>query len=427
MGTGVAGVLLLAGCGNSTNPDVNNTGSASSDKVVVDVFNIKVETRDQMERLVAQYESLHPEVEINVQTIGGGADSCAALQARFAAGEAPSIWMIGGLAELELWQDHLLDISNTKAASQAIEGTLDGATLNGVQYGLPFNIEGFAWLYNKDVFERAGINVEDIKSYADFEQMVAKLDSEKERLGLDAVFAFSGAEDWVWGQYSSHFTSVAYDNDVFAVANAQDIDWGVAESFMKGYTDLIRDYGFSPVITVDYSMAIEDLFVNDRVAMTHQGNWVVPTLDGINPSFANEKLGILPFFIENNGSRGTIAAGPSWFWAVNSQKEEAVIQASIDFLDWMYTSEEGMYALINDFGFIPAYYGNNIEDITDPVSKQIYEMLEGGEVTPWIHNSYPAGFSSNTMAPEFQRYVAGQSSWDDFIEISQGAWQQARR
>jgi len=426
---GLASLSLLIGCGSTGSPAAQAPAGtvSATEQVTVDIFNIQVETREHLENLVARYEYLNPHVNIRVQTIGGGADTGAALQARFAANEAPTIWMLGGLAAVEQWQDHLLDISQTQAAQRAITGTLDGATLNGVQMGIPVNIEGFGWLYNTDIFARAGIDSASIQSFDDFEAAVRQLDAMRGELGIDAVFGFSGGEYWVWGQYSSHFFAYAYDNDIFAAANDDTINWNGGDVWMQRYTDLVAEFSFNPIITVDYSMAIEDLFVNHRVAMTHQGNWVVPTLNGIDPDFANNYLSILPFFVQDNGTTGTIAAGPSWFWGINATKDQAVIDAAIDFLNWMYTDPEPMSSLINDFGWIPAHYGNDPGLIATPVSRRIYEMLEEGMVTPWIHNSQPAGFASNNLSPEFQRYVAGQASWSEFLGAIQTAWEQARR
>ena len=417
-------IFTLIACNNENNS--LNASSFDGEQILVEVFNIKVETRDQLEDLVRRYEYLNPHVKIEVMTVGGGTDAPAALQARFASGNEPAIFMLGGIADALLWQDHLLDVSGTHAANMAIEGTLEGAMIDGVPLGLPYNIEGFAWLINLDIFERAGIEPDSIQSFGDFESVVRQIDSMADELGIDAVFAFSGGEYWVVSQFSSHFSSVAHDNNLAAVATAETFYLGEVEDLFKAYIDLINEFSIEPIITVDYGLAVEDLFVNNRVAMTHQGNWVVPTLDGIDPTFTTTRMGILPFFISDSGNTATIAAGPSWFWGINSNKDEAVIEESINFLNWMYTSPEGKERMITDFGFIPAYNGNDTNLITDPVSRQIYTSLEAGDITPWSHNSYPAGWSANSLFPQWQRYVAGELNWEEFMETISNSWEELR-
>lgn len=85
---------------------------------------------------------------------------------------------------------------------------------------------------------------------------------------------------------------------------------------------------------MNYSRSVEELFINDQVAMVHQGNWIVPTLNGLDPNFVEEKLGILPVFGENNES-GRLVAGASWYIGINSDMEEELVQAAREFVDWM--------------------------------------------------------------------------------------------
>ncbi len=411
--------LVLTGCGGDSGGDSNNGASPAEDRAVVEVFNIKTETRDQMLLLEETFEDLHPNIDINVTTVGGGGDAGAALNSMFASGNEPAIFMLGGLADIENWQHTLLDVSGTAAYEAAIEGTV--GRLGGVAYGLPYNIEGFGWLVNKAIFEEAGIDIDDINSFEDFEESVRILDSKKDELGLDAVFGFSAAENWVISQFSSHFTSVAFGNDLVAGFEATEPDWSEADAFRRN-TDLMNEFNLQPTVTIDYSTSVEDAFANGKVAIIHQGNWIVPTLDSIDPTFSQEKLGIIPMFIEDGGATGTIAAGPSWFWGINSNHDDEVIEAAKTFLDWMYTSEEGMRIMIEEFGFIPAYTGNDIDLITDPLSKTIYQFLLDGNVTAWMHGSYPTGWAMTVLAPEFQRYVSGESTWDDLIEVTTEAW-----
>ena len=67
------------------------------------------------------------------------------------------------------------------------------------------------------------------------------------------------------------------------------------------------------------------------------------------------------------------------YWAVNSKSDDKVVQASKDFLDWMYTSETGKTAVLEDFKFIPAYKGYDASKIADPLSQTIYEYASEGE------------------------------------------------
>lgn len=410
-------ILLLAGCGNG--------GSDSGKETTVDVFNIKVETKDQLEKLAKKYEETHDDVKINITTVGGGQDANAALQSKFSAGDEPDIFLLSGLSDVDKWEDSLADLSNSKLVDNAIDGSLDGAKKDGKIYGLPMNIEGFGFLINKELFKKAGVDVSTIKSYSDFENAVKVLDSKKDDLKMKAVFGFSAKEFWVVGQYSAHFTAPEFDNDMKKTYEAKSIDFTYGPQ-LKQYTDLINKYNVQPILSLDYSTSIEEDFANDQVAIVHQGNWVTPTLNSIDPEFVEKKMGILPLYVEDE-TKGKIAAGAPWYWAVNKNKDDKVVESSKDFLEWMYTDKEAKQMITDDFEYIPAYTNFSADDLKDPTSKEIFEFVSDGKYVPWIHNQYPDGFTQTQFYPEFQKYLNGDVTWDKLIEKAKTDWEKDRK
>src|SRR5690625_800344 len=109
------GILTLAGCSSSNDEGSQNDSSGSGDEVTIDIFQFKVEIKDQFKNLVKQYEDENPNVTINVKTVGGGNDYGASLKTAFAAGEEPDIFNIGGPSDIEEYRDNLADVSGTEA------------------------------------------------------------------------------------------------------------------------------------------------------------------------------------------------------------------------------------------------------------------------------------------------------------------------
>ncbi|MDQ0231379.1 ABC transporter substrate-binding protein [Metabacillus malikii] len=409
---------LLVGCSS------NGSGGKSDGKLVIDVFNIKVETKDQLQAMIDEYENNNENVSINLTTVGGGQDAASALQAKFSSNEEPAIFLLGGLSDVEKYQKYLLDVSDMESAKTAIEGTLQGATVDNKPYGIPLNIEGFGWMINKEIFNSAGIDPSTIESYDDFVKAVETIDSKKDELGLEAVFGFSGKEDWVVSQFSNHFSAPEFDNDLNKAYESTELTFKYGDRF-KEYTDLINQYNVQPILSLDYSTSVEELFTNNKVAIIHQGNWIVPTLDSLDPEFTKNKLGILPLFVDSD-DQGYISAGPSWFWGINKEKDEKVVEASKDFIDWMYTSDYGKEQIVGDFKYIPAHEGYEADSIQDPVSKEVYQMLVDGKSRVWAHNQYPNGFSQTAMFPEYQKYLNGDIDWEAFLETSSSKFTEMR-
>lgn len=420
------GILTLAGCSSSNDEGSQNDASGSGEEVTVDIFQFKVEIKDQFESLVKQYEDENPNVTINVKTVGGGNDYGASLKAAFASGEDPDIFNIGGPSDIEEYRDNLANVSDTKSAEATLEGFLATVQDGDEVLGLPFNQEGYGLIYNKRIFEEAGINADDIITYDDLEKAVELLDSQKEELDIEAVFALPGKEAWVLGDHIANmFIAPEFDNDINQAFVAETIPFEKSDEF-KRYIDLQNDYSVQPVLSLDYSQQVEQLFSLEDVAMIQQGNWVYNSIYDMDPDLAENNIGIMPVPVE--GFEGSIPAGVPMYWAVNSQSDDAVVQASKDFLDWMYTSETGKTAVLEDFKFIPAYKDYDSSKIADPLSKIIYEYAEAGNtIEGWVYSAAPTGWAQEVLGANIQKYLSGSSSWEDAMDQARERWEEERK
>lgn len=419
--------VFLYGCGTEggTPPaEEDGQNDTNGESITLDFFNQKPEITGQLQDLAEMYsEQSDNNTRITITTVGSGEGS-AGLQARFSSGDEPAIMMLGGLPEVERYSDTLVDVSDLEVTETLIDGIIEGGTIDDVPRGIPLNIEGFGWMYNREIFEEAGIDPDTVESYDDFVEIVESLDNQKDDLGIEEVFGFSGGENYIANQFSANFTSPEFNHSILDAYHAQELNWEHGDQMQK-YTDLINEYNVQPILTVDYSRSVEELFVNDRVAMVHQGIWIVPTLNDIDPDFTQNKLGILPVFGEND-TEGKIPAGSPWSIGINSNMDEEMIEEAKNFLDWMYLSEEGQDMILNDLAFVPAQEGYDPEDIPDPVSRELYEALLAGETAAMVHNQYPSGWFQQVLYPEFQRYLNGEQSWEEFEENTSQAFEEMR-
>ena len=269
-------------------------------------------------------------------------------------------------------------------------------------------------IYNKAIFEKAGINPDEIITFADLQQAAELLDSKKADLGIDAVFALPAKEIWVLGDHISNmFIAPEFNNDISEAYNAKTIAFEKGDE-LKRYLDLQNKYSVQPVLSLDYSQQVEQLFSLEKVAMIQQGNWVYNSVYDMDSELAENGIGILPVPVE--GFEGKIPAGVPMFWAVNGKSDPKVVQASKDFLDWMYTSETGKTAVLEDFKFIPAYKGYDASKISDPLSQTIYEYAEAGNtIEGWVYQAAPTGWNQETLGVNMQKYLSGAMEWDEVI------------
>ncbi|MGG3449809.1 ABC transporter substrate-binding protein [Domibacillus aminovorans] len=419
-------LLGLAGCSTAEKEEGSSSGSGggSGDQVTVDIFQFKVEFKEQFEELAAQYEEENPDVNVEVQTLGGGNDYSQALKTKFSSGEEPTIFNIGGPVDVEQYQERLVNLKDSEAASKALKGTLAGVTKGEEVLGLPFNQEGYGLIYNKELFKQAGVDPTSIKTMEDLTKAVETLDSKKEELQIDAVFALAGKEKWVTGNHASNlFLAPEFNNDVMAAYEGKTVNFDNSDAF-KEYLDLQNKYSVQPTVSLDYSQQVEELFSTGRVAMIQQGNWIYSTVEQMDPELAEKGMGILPIPV---GKEMKMPVGVPYYWAVNKNADEEVQQAAKEFLDWMYTSDTGKEAVLTQFKFIPAYEGYDTEKISDPISKEIYKYAKEGNTTGWVFQSYPVGWGEGVLGANIQKYLAGEASWEEIVKASQDEWAKARQ
>jgi raffinose/stachyose/melibiose transport system substrate-binding protein len=412
-------MLVLIACTSNE----GETSGTDGEEVVVEFFNQKPEITRQLEGLAETYSEENENVRVTITTVGDSGGS-AGLQAKFTSGNPPALMMLGGTSEIERYSETLDDVGDLEVTDTMIEDLLEGGNIDGTLLGIPLNIEGFGWMYNKEIFEQAGIDPAAIENYDDFVAVVEDLDSQKETLGIQEVFAFSGANEGSINQMSAHFTSPEFNHNTLDAYEAGQLNWEYGDQYQK-YTDLFNQYNIQPILSVTYSRSVEELFANGEVPIIHQGNWIIPTLNSIDPEFVQNNLGILPVFGEND-DEGRIVAGAPWYIGVNSDLEEPVVEAARDFLDWMYLSEEGQQAIVEEMQFIPPQKDFEVDELNDPVSKIIYQEMLDGNNSAMTHNQYPDGWFQLVLFPEYQRYLDGYSTWEEFLENTAQGFEEMR-
>src|SRR5699024_11710918 len=85
----------------------------------------------------------------------------------------------------------------------------------------------------------------------DLEKAVELLDSQKEELDIEAVFALPGKEAWVLGDHIANmFIAPEFNNDINEAYDAETIPFEKSDEF-KRYIDLQNKYSVQPVLSLD--------------------------------------------------------------------------------------------------------------------------------------------------------------------------------
>ncbi|MBS4210092.1 ABC transporter substrate-binding protein [Bacillus sp. FJAT-50079] len=413
---------IMAGCSKGSSGNTNDTGSKGSEnnggskeeKITLNLFQFKVEIADQLAEMIKEYEAEHPNVTVKLETVGGGADYGAALKAKFASGEEPDIFNNGGFKELELWKEHLADLSDEPWAEHVLPiGKVPMTDEDGKLYGMPVNLEGYGFIYNKDLFAEAGIT-EAPKTISELRDAAAKL-TEK---GITPFSAGYG-EWWVIGQ---HFLNIPFAQQADPLAFIDGLYDG-KESFagnkafedFKQVLDTELEFANDNPITTDYNTQVT-LFASGETAMLQQGNWTENMILEINPEI---NMGFLPIPLNDDKENADrLPVGVPNNWVVN--KDSKNLEAAKDFLNWMVSSDTGKRYLTEEFAFIPAF--DNIEPTgLGDLGQSILEYSKEDKTIPWTWFRWPDG-ANKEFAAAIQEYAAEKIDYETLIKRMQDNW-----
>ena len=398
-------VLTACGGGNDDKAKKDDSGDDGGGKKIT-IFQSKVEISDQLEALAKEYEK---ETGVKVEIWGTtGDDYFQQLQIKLNSEQGPSIFTLEGLRQAQKLKSYVADLSDAEFVpniAPKMELKMDDKVV-----GLPYGVEGFGIVYNKDL-----VKPEDVKDYDSFVSTLQNL----KKQGINP-FGLSQEAYFLIGHMSNYPFSLQEDNYAFIdKMEAGDVTMAETPEFKEfgKFMEAIREYSNSP-LDVTYDEEIGD-FASGKTAMIHQGNWAATMLADYDLDF---EVGMMPFPLAGNDK---LAVGVGAYWAVNGTKDDAEVQAAVDFLNWMVSSETGQKYIVEEFGFVPAM--TNIEaNNLDPLSQAVLEASNSGETIPWSHSYYPPNLIVNDFTPATQQFFLNKDiTGDQFIKSLDNAFQNA--
>lgn len=419
---------MVTGCGGNTQKSVS-----AGAKAKIDIFQNKSEFATQLEAAAQTYMAEHPDVTINIETVQGS-DYNTSLKAKFLNDDQPEIFGCGIANILEDYKDYVDDLSDQPWAEHIRPEYRADVTFNGKVLGLPLSVEGYGLVYNKEIFEAAGIDASQLTTYEAIDKAFANLQEQidsgklKDRYPvLEAVEEYAAKETFIPGIHMSNVALQAELKSAQDAYNASEIEFTYADEF-KALVELETKYtpakdNLSRLNSVDYSSEIGGGLGIERVAVVQQGNWIAPEVQNVAPEIA-DKLDILPIPLKGV-VEDSIATGVSFNWCVNKTSSDADRQAAKDFLNWLFQSEEGKKIVVEELGCIPAFDNYDGLEQNNALSQAVVRYIDAGKTMPWVFSGYPNGYEARAAA-DIQGYFAGDLTWEQCIEAMKADWKDLR-
>lgn len=397
--TAALGLSLLAGCGSTADSgtsDADDAASAAAESTEsaaaetsgsgsVYWLNMKPEADEALQEIAATYTE-QTGVSVQVVTAASGSyDST--LTAEMDKSNAPTLFVVGNDAAVQTWGDYCIDLTGTDVYNEL---TTDDFTLydeEGRAVSVGYCYESFGIIVNLTLLDEAGYSLDDINNFDTLKAVADDIHARADELGFDA-FTSSGMDDSSSWRFTGHLANMPlyYESvDDGWTDTPAEITGAYLDNFKQIWDLYLEDsaYDASTLATGGYDAEAE--FLEGSAVFYQNGTWEYSALSEV---YSNDEMAMIPIYIGVDGEENSgLASGTENCWAVNAYASEEDQQATLDFMYWLVTSEEGTAMMAAEFGEIPYKQAAENENVFFQYANQYIE--EGKYTVDWAFNYTP--------------------------------------
>lgn len=327
------GVVALAGCSGSQGATTLDTKA----KVEIEVWSGQADAAQKViVGLAKEFEKEHPNVTINLSPGASSTDQLLQkLSAGFAGDQYPDMsYAFGSWAGQLEDSGRTLDISADVKKPEVKWDEFTAAARGTAQptgkkvIGFPAVVDNIGLLYNKTLFDKAGLAYPTADwTWDDFRTAAKKLTDEANHI-YGYGYSVSGSEETTW-QYWPHLwqNGGAILNDDATKAEFASPAGDDGLSFLRSMA--VDD---KSVYLDQTDVKFGQLFVNDRIGMITSGPWQLSDL-----KTGGTKYGVVPL-PGTNGDHQTVS-GPD-IWALFDHHDKNRAYWATQFAQWLTSAEQ---------------------------------------------------------------------------------------
>ena len=407
--TAAMSVSLLAGCGGK------------EAKGSVYYLNFKPEADAAWQELAKTYTE-QTGVEVKVVTAASGTYS-ETLTAEMAKSSAPTLFQCGNAQGLETWGEYCLDLRDSAFYKEMTTDDFNLKGANGEVFAAGYCYEAFGIITNKKLLAEAGYSVADIKDFASLKAVAEDITARSAELGFSAFSSagLDGSSSW---RFSGHLANMPLYYQ-FRDDNVTSQPATVTGAYLDNYKNIWDLYINNATVTPDALATAtgdqsEAEFGEGKAVFFQNGTWEYANLTdkfGMDPA----DLTMLPIYCGVDGEENSaLCCGTENCWAVNKKASEADVQATLDFMYWVVTSEEGTTMMAKEFGPIPFKNAKASENVFFTDANNL--IAEGKYVVTWAFNHTPSVDNWRAAVVSALLQYSNGGSWDDVVTAYVNGW-----
>ena len=384
-------VGLLAGCGAKEEPAPSTPApeqSATTEaKGSVYYLNFKPEADAAWQELAKTYTA-QTGVEVKVVTAASGEYSTT-LTAEMAKSDAPTLFQCGNAQGLIDWGDYCIDFTGTKVLDEMTTSDFNLVDENGAVKAIGYCYEAFGIIVNTALLETAGYTLADIKDFASLNAIAEDIHARASELGFDA-FSSSGLDGSSSWRFSGHLANMPLYYE-FRDNGVTEQPAEITGAYLDNYRNIWDMYiNNSAAEKTSLTTATGDMssgeFKEGKAVFYQNGTWEFAGL--VEAGIAADDLAMIPIYCGVDGeAEAGLACGTENCWAVNAKASQADIDATLDFIYWVVTSDEGTQMMAEQFGPIPFKNAKASENVFFNDANAY--MADGKYTVTWAFNHTP--------------------------------------
>ena len=383
-------------------------------------LNFKPEADAAWQELAKKYTELTG-VPVKVVTAASG-DYQTTLTSEMDKSEAPTLFQCGNQGALNTWGEYCLDLKDTDFYKEMTTDDFNLFGENGEVLAAGYCYEAFGIIVNKALLEKAGHSIDEITNFDTLKAVADDIHARAAELGFDA-FSSSGLDGSSSWRFSGHLANMPLFYE-FRDDNVTAQPATITGKYLDNYKAIWDLYTTDTATTgADLITATGDMssgeFKEGKAVFYQNGTWEYAGL--VEAGLKPEDLAMIPIYCGVEGEeKAGLCCGTENCWSVNKEASPENIQATLDFMKWVVTSEEGTTMMAEQFGPCPFKSAKAPENVFFAQANDY--IAKGNYVVTWAFNYTPAVEDWRAgVVDALSKYVTG-GSWDDVKTAFVDGW-----
>ena len=392
--------------------------AALADENEIYMFISQPEYADAINELIEAYKEVAPDVTINYETTQN--DYPTLLKAKLNSGEVPDIFSSTSGKEIDVYTEWSSDLTGqplTETMLPSVAAAMNSPEDGSGVYGLAIKGNYFGIVYNKAIFEECGIT--------EFPKTTEELKAACEKISEAGYKPFTTgfSEWWVFKHVWQHFLAAAAGDAGVEVSDlvasfekgeAKVADYPALYNNFFDFIDLAVQYGDDKPLETALENELAAFGSGEAAMVLGQGAWIEADSLAIDPDL---QIGFNGYPVSDKADQCKIISGSDQ--ALHVYNESEALQATLDFVNWWYTSDYGINWFTDVAGVVPPVQTEG--ESSFEIIKQGSE-LEASEGSAALGICYSTDSWHQVFGELIQSYITGSADKDATCAAIEEQW-----